>query len=227
MWKRMITAGLMCIFYLLAIAQSKLIVQADKPVAKIQPTMWGIFFEDINFGADGGLYAELIKNRSFEFTKPLMGWKVLKGNNENVLILNRSKETPKNPRFAEIKIGADQKPIGIENEGFRGMGVKQGVGYTFSVEAKMSQGGPGIIHGQLIGSDKKALGSVSISVKGANWQSYKADFVCASTDEKAHFVVWFEGAGTYNVDMLSLFPHDTWKNRPGDLERILCNSWQI
>ncbi|GAB3357336.1 alpha-L-arabinofuranosidase C-terminal domain-containing protein [Arachidicoccus ginsenosidivorans] len=221
MWKRMITAGLMCIFYLLAIAQSKLIVQADKPVAKIQPTMWGIFFEDINFGADGGLYAELIKNRSFEFTKPLMGWKVLKGNNENVLILNRSKETPKNPRFAEIKIGADQKPIGIENEGFRGMGVKQGVGYTFSVEAKMSQGGPGIIHGQLIGSDKKALGSVSISVKGANWQSYKADFVCASTDEKAHFVVWFEGAGTYNVDMLSLFPHDTWKNRPGGLRKDL------
>ena len=53
-------------------------VYADKPGSSIQPTMWGIFFEDINFAADGGIYAELVKNRSFEFFKPLMGWKILK-----------------------------------------------------------------------------------------------------------------------------------------------------
>src|SRR5664279_3042684 len=51
-----------------------LVVGADKPGAEISPTMWGIFFEDINFGADGGLYAELVKNGSFEFPDPLMGW---------------------------------------------------------------------------------------------------------------------------------------------------------
>src|SRR5574339_373806 len=56
-------------------AQRKLTVYADKPVASVSPTMWGVFFEDINFGADGGLYAELVKNRSFEFDQPLMGWK--------------------------------------------------------------------------------------------------------------------------------------------------------
>ena len=49
-------------------------IQADKPGARINPEMWGLFFEDINFGADGGLYAELVKNRSFEFPEPLMGW---------------------------------------------------------------------------------------------------------------------------------------------------------
>jgi alpha-N-arabinofuranosidase len=56
--------------------QNTLSVMLDKPGAKIQPTMWGIFFEDINFAADGGLYAELVKNRSFEFAAPMMGWKV-------------------------------------------------------------------------------------------------------------------------------------------------------
>ena len=52
----------------------KITVQADRPGAKINPAMWGIFFEDINFGADGGLYAELVKNRAFEFPHALMGW---------------------------------------------------------------------------------------------------------------------------------------------------------
>ena len=51
-------------------------VVLSKPLAEVQPTMWGVFFEDINFAADGGLYAELVKNRSFEFSLPLMGWKL-------------------------------------------------------------------------------------------------------------------------------------------------------
>ena len=56
-----------------------LTIQADKPGAKISPTMWGIFFEDINNGADGGLYPERVKNRSFEFPNSLMGWTKLAG----------------------------------------------------------------------------------------------------------------------------------------------------
>jgi hypothetical protein len=58
-------------------AQHVLNVKVNEPKADIQPTMWGVFFEDINLGADGGIYAELVKNRSFEFAKPMMGWKVL------------------------------------------------------------------------------------------------------------------------------------------------------
>src|ERR1051325_4207278 len=62
----------------LPIAHSATIeIQADKPGAKINPAMWGIFFEDINFGADGGLYAELVKNRGFEFPNAMMGWSKL------------------------------------------------------------------------------------------------------------------------------------------------------
>lgn len=54
--------------------QHVMTVDVSKPTAKIQPEMYGIFFEDINFGADGGLYAELVKNRSFEFPQPFVGW---------------------------------------------------------------------------------------------------------------------------------------------------------
>ena len=55
-------------------AQQELMVDMSKTIAPIQPTMYGVFFEDINFAADGGLYAEMVKNRSFEFTIPMMGW---------------------------------------------------------------------------------------------------------------------------------------------------------
>lgn len=54
---------------------NELVIQAGKPGAEIQPTMYGLFFEDINYAADGGLYAELVKNRSFEFPQHFMGWK--------------------------------------------------------------------------------------------------------------------------------------------------------
>ena len=65
-------------------------VQADKPGAEIQPTMWGVFFEDINFAADGGIYAELVKNRSFEFELPLSGWRQMPKQNGTRRTINPS-----------------------------------------------------------------------------------------------------------------------------------------
>jgi alpha-N-arabinofuranosidase len=116
-------------------APAGMVVDVAKPVAEIQPTMWGIFFEDINFGADGGLYAELVKNRSFEFDAPLMGWtEQNKGkfsiNRESgsILIMNGLKAS--NPRFARVTVNAD-KGYGITNEGFRGMGIKKDLSTTF------------------------------------------------------------------------------------------------
>src|SRR3990172_2228160 len=86
-------------------AQPRVTVDVGKPGAKISPTMYGVFFEDINFGADGGLYAELVINRSFEFDRPLRGWRVVKksGTEGSVLIL-RDDNRPRNPRYARISI---------------------------------------------------------------------------------------------------------------------------
>ena len=82
-------------------------VQADRPGANINPAMWGIFFEDINFGADGGLYAELVKNRSFEFPNPLMGWSKVDGAGTgtagSVAILDQDPFASSNPHYLRLK----------------------------------------------------------------------------------------------------------------------------
>src|SRR3982751_393382 len=95
--------GLFSILFLSsnAFAQKTLTVLTNKPVCEVSPTMWGIFFEDINFGADGGLYAELVKNRSFEFPMPMTGWRELKKNGTGkTTVINQEKENPSNPRYA-------------------------------------------------------------------------------------------------------------------------------
>src|SRR5687767_1467298 len=102
------------------------VVKANEIKGTVQPTMWGIFFEDINMGADGGVYAELVKNRSFEFDSPLMGWKEVKkdGGEGSVLVINRGQQNESNPRYIKVKVDS-QKGYGLSNEGFRGIGVKQ------------------------------------------------------------------------------------------------------
>jgi hypothetical protein len=119
-------------------------VQTDKQVAEVSPSMWGIFFEDINLGADGGLYAELIKNRSFEFEKPMMGWKIQRTQSNvppnsyadftqtNFLVVRRQDKNTANPRFLQVSL-SQKDSLGLQNEGFRGIGIKKGVRYDFSV----------------------------------------------------------------------------------------------
>lgn len=102
-------------------------VQLDKTSGKISPHMWGIFFEDINMGADGGIYAELIKNRSFEFDHPMMGWKRLEDVPEGTFLIVNDRRRKGNPRSLKIHKATDIR-AGLQNEGFRGMGVKKGDG---------------------------------------------------------------------------------------------------
>src|SRR5436189_2078370 len=140
--KKRIVCLLCLILSLNSFSQRKLTVVVDKPIASVAPTMWGIFFEDINLGADGGLYAELVKNRSFEFSTPLMGWKEMKegGATGNILINNRSAENKNNPRYARITYDVQQGKYGLLNEGFRGMGIKKDMQYHFSVWSRTVEG---------------------------------------------------------------------------------------
>ena len=100
---------------------NNMVVQANKIGAEIQPTMYGHFFEDINYGADGGLYAELIKNRSFEFPQNFMGWNVF----GNVTLLDDG-PFDKNPHYVRLgDPGHAHKRTGIENEGFFGIAYSE------------------------------------------------------------------------------------------------------
>lgn len=193
-------------------------VYADQPKAAIKPTMWGIFFEDINLAADGGLYAELVKNRSFEFSIPLMGWDELRKGSTggSILVINRGAERPNNPRFIRVKNAATGN-YGMSNEGFRGMGVKQGLLYDFSVWARPQANTRLKMRVELVNAKGEILGSTTVEPIGTAWKKYNATFTCNATDPKARLNIWFEGKGTVDLDMVSLFPQDTWKQRKGGL----------
>ena len=207
-------------------------VDAGKPISEIQPTMWGIFFEDINFGADGGLYAELVKNRSFEFDSPKMGWQEHKTdrfslNRESgyMTIINRPGEEA-NPRFARITTLANGG-YGITNEGFRGMGIHEGKQYNFSVLASQHNGGQVTLRLELVDENGKSLAETSVRPEGADWKRYEATLTPTATTAKAKLNIWFEGKGTVDLDMISLFPADTWRQRPNgmraDLVQLLAD----
>lgn len=202
-------------------AQHTLLVNAAKPGATISPTMWGVFFEDINLGADGGLYAELIKNRSFEFFKPLMGWTVNRKQfvEGAVLVINRKEENARNPRFLRVTLNNTSKgDLGLTNEGFRGMGIKQNLRYDFSVQYRQTQPNTKL-HIELTDSSKNIIGDtvLTLTESGNTWHKAKASLHAKSTHPKGKLNIWFEGNGQLDLDMISLFPGDTWKNRPGGM----------
>jgi hypothetical protein len=115
---KIFAAMLMAMSSLGAFAQHQFMVQANKPGVEIQPTMYGIFFEDINFGADGGLYAEMVENRSFEFPQRLMGWNTF----GNVTLNDVKPAFDRNPHYVTLEsAGAREKQTGLENRGFFGM----------------------------------------------------------------------------------------------------------
>ncbi|MEO5681092.1 MAG: alpha-L-arabinofuranosidase C-terminal domain-containing protein [Chitinophagaceae bacterium] len=222
--KRNKLAGLILISALAftaANAQTTLTIKVNEPKADIQPTMWGVFFEDINLGADGGIYAELVKNRSFEFNKPMMGWKVLgkPATEGDFVVLNRGKENIANPRFLRVTLHNNAKgSLGLNNEGFRGMGIKKGLRYDFSVMYRQTAASIKM-HIELINDKGENIGGTvaTCSFTGTGWKKQAVSFNASAGELKAKLNVWFEGDGAIDLDMISLFPEDTWKKRPGGM----------
>lgn len=196
-----------------------LTVKVNEPVADVQPAMWGVFFEDINFGADGGIYAELIKNRSFEFFRPLMGWKVeqkpfVEG---AVTVHNRADNIP-NPRFLRVQLNnAAQGNLSMTNEGFRGMGIKKDLRYDFSFMYRTAATGIKL-HVELLNAKNEIIGStITEATSTTDWKKQAVSFFATATELKGQCRIWFEGSGVIDLDMISLFPEDTWKKRPGGM----------
>jgi len=195
-----------------------IVVNAAQSQGTVSPTMWGVFFEDINMGADGGIYAEMVKNRSFEFLKPLMGWSV-KGNKiteGDILILNRQGANLANPRFVRANIkGADKGEAGMSNEGFKGgMGIKKDLRYDFSLMYRQQT--PGLsLHVELLDEQNNVLGTAVLKPTDASgqWAKQEVSLNAKASSAKGKLNIWFEGSGVLDMDMISLFPSDTWKGR--------------
>jgi alpha-L-arabinofuranosidase len=210
--------GLVCLAVSATAAPVSLTIQAGQPGAKINPAMWGIFFEDINFGADGGLYAEMVKNRGFEFPNPLMGWIKItsnKGNGGELSILTDQPYNAANPHYLQIMCEGGS-PFGVSNEGFRVMGVKKGETYDFSAQIRGVIGSP-VVRLQLYGGDGSLLDTVDLTNFSSSWQKYTATLHPKDTDPKARLAIVVDGKAVVDLDMVSLFPRHTWKNRPGGL----------
>ncbi|MRR31316.1 alpha-L-arabinofuranosidase, partial [bacterium] len=214
-----------CIVLLVGISYAAetipLTIQVGQPGVPLNRSMWGVFFEDINFGADGGLYAELVKNRSFEFPQSMMGWRPTSGQDQKgkVTIASDSPFNPMNPHYVRIEAHPGS-PLGVINEGFRGIGIRAGDKYDFSAQVRVRSGSPALLI-QLTDSSGKVLGSEKISRLPSAWGLRNATLRPLQTQPKAELRVLVQGEGTVEVDMVSLFPRATWKNRRGGLRADL------
>ena len=220
------TLTLLTLLSISAANAQTLTVAVDKPTGEIQPTMWGIFFEDINFAADGGVYAELVKNRSFEFLVPLMGWKEIESSryslnakSGSVEIINRGEGHENNPRFARVKVNSDNS-FSLVNDGFFGMGMKKDAKYTFSIWVRPEEGNV-VVKAELIDDKENPIGSATITSDSKDWKKYTTTIVPTTTFAKAKLRLSFTGKGITDIDLVSLFPNDTWKGRPGGLRADL------
>jgi alpha-N-arabinofuranosidase len=200
-------------------------VQVDRPGAAIAPTMFGLFFEDINFGADGGLYPERIKNKSFEFPDPMMGWRrVARSDAKGSLQIYDagSRASAANSHYLRIKVDVASGGFGVTNEGFRGIGVQKGTEYAFSVRARSVGGATAGLRVEVEEADGKKLGEAQVTGLTPLWKTHTAAIAPSETSGKARLNLLVEGQGTVDVDLISLYPKETWKNRPNGLRADLA-----
>lgn len=192
-------------------------VNVAQPGAPVNPAMWGVFFEDINFGADGGLYAELVKNRGFEFPEPLMGWTAVHPTRARGALTVHTDQpfNAKNAHYVRVR-SEGTALIGLANEGFRGIGVRAGESYDFTIRVRRIEGLPKLVV-RLYGGDGTVLASADLTDFAADWRKQTAELRPNDTDPKARLAVLVEGKGALDLDFVSLFPRNTWQNRPGGL----------
>lgn len=197
-------------------------VDVKKPGSPIQKTMYGIFFEDINYGADGGLYAELVKNRSFEFPQSLLGWTTF----GNVEVRTDDAPFANNPHYVRLAYpGHDEKRTGLDNEGFFGIGVTAGEEYRFSVWARVpDNAGKSSIRVELIDPNSDIFASAPLNIDSKEWKKYQVTIKAGRTQAKARLRIFLGSKASVDLEHVSLFPVDTWKGRENGLRKDLAQA---
>ncbi len=207
-------------------------VQTNKKGAPIAKTMYGFFYEDINFAADGGMYAELVKNRSFEFTaNPLGGWQTM-GNVE----VRTDGPFENNPHYVRLTgMGHPELWTGLQNGGYFGMGLHAGADYRFTVWARVPDGGEQWMKVMLVQpstmAEHQQLAEVRLTVSGAEWKQYEVILHSPREVEKAElrlFLTDKDGRGwtkgTCDLEHISLFPVDTWRGHRNGLRKDIVQA---
>ncbi|MDE7375321.1 MAG: carbohydrate binding domain-containing protein [Muribaculaceae bacterium] len=222
--KHLLLAGALAAISATSWAQTELNLMTNKVGAEVQPTMYGIFFEDINYGADGGLYAEMVKNRSFEFPQNLMGWYTF-GNVE----VKDDGPFDRNPHYVRLgNPGHGHKHTGLENEGFFGVSYKKGEEYRFSVWARVPDGGKARLRVQLVDpqtmGENHNMGQADITVDSKEWKKYTAVIRANETVYKGKLRIFLAKPEEAKVDLehISLFPANTWRGHENGMRQDLA-----
>lgn len=218
--KKLITLAALSFALGLQAQQHVMTVDVSKPTAQINPAMYGIFFEDINFGADGGLYAELVKNRSFEFPQAFVGWTPF----GNVSVQDAQPCFDRNPHYVRIINDGRLLRAGLDNEGFRGIGLKQGEEYRFTAYARTPDAQSMKLSIELVNANGENLLKQALEVKGNDWQKLTAVLKSPFTDAHSRLRIVLETEGTVDMDHISLFPVNTWKKRENGLRADLAQA---
>ncbi len=216
---------LVCFLGQRSAAAATLAVDVDKPGHKISPTLFGIFFEDINCSADGGLYAELVRNRNLEDSDKPSHWSAV-GAEPSAVTLTIDSGDPvsaKNPRSLKVQIAnTPTGRAGVMNEGYWGMSVKRGEPYELSLYARGADNFTGPLVASLESADGTVYAQAKIAPLSPAWKQYRLPLSPRQTDPKARLVLSTTRSGTFWLDMVSLFPKHTWKNRPNGLRPDLA-----
>jgi alpha-L-arabinofuranosidase len=206
-------------------------VQAGAAGKAISPDLVGIFFEDLSYAADGGLYAELIQNRSFDYSpidnkswNSLTAWQHTQrdGGQGSVAVETESPLNSQNPSYAVLSIDAAGHGVGLQNEGFDGIPLKAGETYNFSLFARQLTGSAAPLTVRLESKTGALLAETTLPAPSADWKKVSATLKPATTDSDARLVLLATGPGKLAIDMVSLFPEKTFHNRPNGLRADLA-----
>lgn len=199
-------------------ADAKITVEVNQPGHAISPTLFGIFFEDINLSADGGIYPELVRNRSFEDADTLQNWKFESVDGKsNASISNADVQArpplpPLNPFNRKSLCVNANGSFKLKNEGYWGMNIIQGNSFSFKLAARSTDGFNSSLKVRIVSTDGKELATGEITGLGDTWKYYSLSLASNGSDPKAHLEILGEGKSRLYLDMVSLLPGKTWKN---------------
>jgi hypothetical protein len=198
----------------LGAAPATLTVAVDKPGHAISPMLYGIFFEDINCSADGGIYAEMVRNRNFEDSDKPEWWEAVSNSADGVQLTVDSAApiSPKNPHSLRVKIANPTNgQAGVANGGFWGMAVTKGQTYELSLFARGGEDFNGPLTISLESSNGKVYAQKIIRSLATSWKHSRLSLKPSATDPKARLVISANRPSTFWLDMVSLFPKRTWR----------------
>ena len=225
------------LFLLASLTDQALQAQDGK---SISTDLFGLFFEDINYAADGGLYAEMVQNRSFEYNPteqrewhPLSFWEYISPGFSygQISVETRSPVHPNNPHYIWLNIEhvghekefTGESGVGIQNSGFDGIVIRAGERYHFSLFARQLSDNPVELSVSLQTRKREVLARNNVTTSTREWRKYKLGLTATESSDSALLVVLATSKGTIAMDHISLFPENTFNKRPNGLRADLAH----